>query len=380
MSIELENAHTIYNYQGLKEIMNDVNAHYQLGCDIDCTESALDNNGSGWKPFNFFGKLEGNGYCLSNLYSKQGGLFTEFRGEISGVGFRNWKLEDIHNTGVLAQWVETGGVIERCYVENCLILPKVFEGQESSWVLSNKSAAAFIGTLRQGIVKECYVSNCVIGQENANYNQFTEWVSGFIAVIDRYGIVCDCYSRNCKIYALKQGAGFIGSEDYFIYSDPETTGVRRCYSANRVIVRQKESYIKGAFIGSASDRAINRQKGNVYDSTVIGYGVNGNGYGYGKITEQMKDIETFEALGWEFSIVNDDGTVIKKTWRIEDGLTYPYLQYNKQYKELVPNAFLKIKSEKHGDLYALLVDPLNVNLDVTPHLYIRIDNSTQGGT
>lgn len=382
MSIELENAHVIYNYQGLREISNDTDGHYELGCDIDCTESAKDNNGLGWKPFDFSGKLSGNGYCLSNMYSKQGGLFNKFTGEISGVGFRNWKIEDVNDTGVFASWVETSGVVERCYVENCLILPKVFEGQASSWVASNKNAAAFIGVLRQGTIKECYASNCIIGQEKANYNQFTEWVTGFIAKIDRFGMVCDCYSRNCKIYALSNGAGFIGQEDYFTYIDPDTTGTRRCYSANRIIIRNKStssSYIKGAFCGNASSRAIDLQEGNVYDSSIAGYGLSNNGYGYGKITEQMKDKNTFEALKWEFSIVNDDGTVIKKTWRIEDGLTYPYLQFNKQYKELVPTAFLKIKSEKHGDLYAPLVSPFDVNLDVTPHLYIRIENSDVGG-
>ena len=113
------------------------------------------------------------------------------------------------------------------------------------------------------------------------------------------------------------------------------------------------------------------QEGNFYNLDVFGIN-NGKGYGYAKITEQMKDIETFEAQNWEFSIVNEDGTVVKKTWRIEDGITYPYLQYNKQYKDIVPQSFLKVRNEDNEDLYAPLVNYNDVNLKGVPHLFIRV--------
>lgn len=369
MSLELTSPHTIYDYQGLKEIANDVYADYEIGCDIDCTESIADNSGNGWKPFNFYGKLEGNGYCLSNLYSKMGGLFGHIYGSVGGLGFRNGRLEDVSDTGMLSNSIDTNGTIERCYVENCILLPKIQEGQ--TYPLGANNIAGLANYLRKGTIKECYTANCVIGQEKKNYNQIVKGAAGFISHTLLYGTIQDCYTRGCRIYALESAGGFICEDDYFLYTDPQTTGIKRCYSANMVALRSsKSNTLRGGFCAKATSKAIERQEGNFYDSTVFGV-ASGYGYGYAKITEQMKDIKTFEAQDWQFTIVNDDGTVIKNTWRIEDGLTYPYLQFNKQYKELVPNAFLKIKNEEGGDKYALLVDPFNVNLDVVPHLYIR---------
>lgn len=372
---DLELTQVIYDYQTLREMINnvDADAYYQLGCNIDCSESA---NDGGWNSFDFKGTLVGGGYAICNLQMNGKGFFKTLYGNVSGVGFLNCTVNDATQTGILAGDIRANtNLIERCYVENCLVLPSL----NTTPVAKNLGGLA--GRHFSGTIKECYVANTVIGQEDSKKPQCKENAGGFIGGIGddgndmsirgwAAGAVVDCYTQNCTIYTEKNGGGFCGYNNYEFRWDPQITGVKRCYSSSRVILRDIKA-IKGGFVASANQQALEYQEGNFYNLDVFGIN-NGKGYGYAKITEQMKDIETFEAQNWEFSIVNEDGTVVKKTWRIEDGITYPYLQYNKQYKDIVPQSFLKVRNKDNEDLYAPLVNYNDVNLKGVPHLFIRV--------
>lgn len=372
---DFEVTQVIYDYQTLREMINDVSkdAVYQLGCNIDCSESF---NDGGWKSFAFAGTLIGGGYAICNLLMNDAGFFTTLSGTLSGVGFVNCTVKNAVYAGVVAREIKSGtNLIERCYVENCLVEPTLDTG------LGPHEIGGFAGYIRTGTIKECYVANTVIGQENSKLNQIDRNAGGFAGRIGddmlAYSIdgtggagIFDCYTQNCTIYVEKNGGGFCGANNYEFYYDLTTTGIKRCYSSSRVILRDINS-VKGGFVAVADEKAIHMQKGNFYNLDVFGIN-NGQGYGFAKITEQMKDIKTFEAQGFEFSIVNDDGTVIKKTWRIEDGITYPYLQFNKQYKDIIPQSFLKVRNTDNEDLYAPLVTYNDVNLKGIPHLFIRV--------
>ncbi len=87
----------------LQEISNDLDAHYELGNDIDAAETAEWNDGEGFEPIegHFTGIFDGNGFTIANLTidrpdSAPVGLFAAlgFDSKISNLG-----LEDINYTG-----------------------------------------------------------------------------------------------------------------------------------------------------------------------------------------------------------------------------------------------------------------------------------------
>lgn len=360
----------IYDYQTLVEMKNDVTGTYKLGCNIDCSESI----NTPWEPFDFKGNFIGSGFAICNLNIDGDGFFRKLYGNMSGVGFINCTIKAGSVCGIAAGMIcASGNLIERCYVEDCLILPRK----------NAHYGGGFAGEIRSGTIKECYVANTVIGQEDSTKTQFVDSCGGFAAVItdDLNAInsglggssaVVDCYTQNCTIYVKNVGGGFCARNGYEFKYDPKIAGVKRCYASSRVIIHTPDSKgaLKGGFCAVADQTALELQESNFYNLDAFGIN-NGKGYGFSKMNEQMKDIRTFEDKGWEFSIVKDDGTVIKKTWRIEDGLSFPYLQYNKQYKDILPKSFLKFK-DGDNSLYAPLVPYNDINLKGIPHLFIRV--------
>ena len=97
-----EDPYIIINVEQLQEMSNYVAAHFELGNDIDATETAEWNEGEGFKPIEgtFTGSLDGSGFSISGLTvnrpESQVGLFSSMgsEGKVSNLG-----LEDITYIG-----------------------------------------------------------------------------------------------------------------------------------------------------------------------------------------------------------------------------------------------------------------------------------------
>ena len=76
------NPYQISTCQELQDMQNDLNAHYELVNDVDCSDTINWNSGKGFKPIGSFdngfnGHLDGNGHVIQDLYidrTKKGGM------------------------------------------------------------------------------------------------------------------------------------------------------------------------------------------------------------------------------------------------------------------------------------------------------------------
>ena len=144
----------ICNYQGLKDISNDLTKHYRLGCHINARASwfegttncphyngeadPLDTSCRGWTPLGSFeGSLDGDNFEIRNLYINSQapnlGLFSEFSGggSVKNLHLRHIKInkrEDSYNrrsrTGALIG-VLTSEQRNTLQVDNCSATGKI---------------------------------------------------------------------------------------------------------------------------------------------------------------------------------------------------------------------------------------------------------------
>ena len=181
--------------------INNLTAHYELGQDIDCSET---NNGTGFNPIGnqtspFRGYFDGKGYVISDLYSSNSSRdYTAFFGYINGASIKNLLLENVSITGR----EYTGGLvaysssssIENVYVDGSITGTKHVGGvvgQLSSSNITHSSAHIdvngsdqFVGglvgaALSSSIINKTYVSGTV-----NNSNQATG------------GLIGDLYNSN----------------------------------------------------------------------------------------------------------------------------------------------------------------------------------------
>lgn len=90
-------------------LMEGSDAHFKLTQNIDlefATNTAngmFYNKGNGWTPIDFMGHLDGNGYKISNLHSKSGGLFNDIlEGSVTDLELENFTIDTENNGYVLA--------------------------------------------------------------------------------------------------------------------------------------------------------------------------------------------------------------------------------------------------------------------------------------
>ena len=101
--------------------------YFELGNNIDLKEEITSkfgifyDNNSGWKPFDFTSHLDGKGYEISNLTSKQGGLFEKMdNATIKNIKLNNFTIDDIVNTlnytGTITKEMKNNSEISNVYL------------------------------------------------------------------------------------------------------------------------------------------------------------------------------------------------------------------------------------------------------------------------
>lgn len=144
------------------------NLYYELGNDIDMKKDTTNlygtfyNSGDGWNPFDFSGHLDGNGYKISNLYSKYGSLFKNVKNaSIKEVNFNNFDIVDTSNTdsysGIIAVSLDSNSVLSNILVNN------------SDIVCNKTSCGVLVGNLKDGNINNIHIYNSSITGSNTGY-------------------------------------------------------------------------------------------------------------------------------------------------------------------------------------------------------------------
>ncbi|MHC4459039.1 MAG: LamG-like jellyroll fold domain-containing protein [Planctomycetota bacterium] len=277
----------------LQEMQDDLDAWYELGCDIDASETSSWNSGTGFVPVGVFtGILDGQGFSIKNLYinrinSQRQGLFSTVSGGrtiIKNVNLIDADIACNKKGGSLAGLVWYSANVTNCSATGTLIVKSG---------LQYTGAGGLIGTLSYS----AHVDQCFSGVNvNAGSSRQVGGLVGFIEG-DTPPIT---YLTNSYSYGTVTGTGskqgnLVGDAD-----GPHVV-VDRCYSCG---------YNK-ALIGNNFDNAVIT---NSYWDKDKGAASSTQG-GTPKTTAQMMQQSTF--VNWDFVNV----------WDIIENETYPYLRF-----------------------------------------------------
>ena len=205
---EAVNPYIIKTAEQLKQINYNVEANYVLGSNINL-------NNIEWEPIgigksNFNGKLDGNGYKITNLTitsnGENKGLFSKITGKVCNIGFQgvNIDISDTNYVGVVA-------AINNGEIENIKILTGSLTG--------NNYVGALVGN-NIGTIKEC---NSVINIRGIGSN-----VGGLVGINSQAGSILKCYARG-TVDGVGNVGGLVGNS---------TGSVEQCYSTGNVVGTQ----------------------------------------------------------------------------------------------------------------------------------------------
>ncbi|MGB8225419.1 MAG: GLUG motif-containing protein, partial [Sedimentisphaerales bacterium] len=298
----------------LQEMNNDVDAWYELGNDIDASDTINWNGGEGFVPIgnystdNFTGNFDGKNLIITNLFinriesqSQYQGLFAFVNGgNIQNVGLTNVYVSGGRFVGGLVAY-QIAGTISNSY--------------STGEILGNSH---YVGGLIGFSVSGTIVSN----SHSISNVSGVEYIGGLVGM--GYGLtISNSYSISTVSGAWDIGGlvGQIGGPISNSYSISTVSG---------------EDFV-GGLVGDApgwaqtisNSYSISTVSGNDFVGGLVGnncnYGTCLDSYwnidlfptsacGEGKTTVEMKQIGTF--TNWDFT----------QTWGIEDNQTYPFLK------------------------------------------------------
>ena len=366
-----QNPYIITNIYELQEMNDDLDAWYELGNDIDASDTKNWNAGEGFLPIGdgdnkFVGHLDGKGFVIKDLFIRRpssvallGSIGTI--GEVKNLGIVNGDIKADTTGPARAAGLAAvnSGTITNCYYEGTVIGAR--EGGGTS--LYTGGLVAF----NAGGITNCYsagtvsaeVEDCVGGLVGSNHGELNscystasvtggdEHVGGLVS--ENSGNIVSCYSTGSVDGHLYTG-GLVG-----IHYDGS---IINCYSTGTVVGDEKVGGLVGLLTGYGSSYgtitncySIGHISGNSDVGGLVGYDAGGicndcfwdmetsgqttSACGTGKTTAEMKQKATF--ANWDFENV----------WGIVENATYPYLRET-------PNPAMPIKgvdvSSHQGDI------------------------------
>lgn len=165
----------------------------------------IDLNNHNWKPFDFRGSLDGNGYVISNLRVERDdisyrGLIGVNEGTVKNLTIRGVVIKG-DNAGAIAGYHRTGGVIDNCKV----ILSKgsVLQGTEN--------VGGLIGYLKNGNA-DMQLTNCIVeSTDDAATIQGVQSVGGLIGYSHNSNSnTYELIINQCKVFCNVVGEQYIG--------------------------------------------------------------------------------------------------------------------------------------------------------------------------
>ena len=274
--------------------------------------------------------------CVGGLVGYNGGTVSNcyFVGNVTGnndigglVGRSNGTVSDSHSTGSVAGEGEVGGLVGANWfgtVRNSYYTGTVtgteytggvvghnWEGTViNSYSTGNVTGASWVGGLvgynYDGTVRNSYSTGTIVGGIISG-----RWGTGGLAGANS-GTVTNSYSTgNVSCNELAGGlVGFNAGEG----------SVSNSYSTGNVAGTSRV----GGLVGENSGTVTN----SFWDTQTSGQATLGGGTG--KSTEQMKSIATFSGAGWNIiAVANPSTRNPSHTWNIVNGVTYPFLTWQR---------------------------------------------------
>jgi len=329
-SIELSVAYAVDSAEDLNNVRNNPGADYIQVADIDL-------NSSDWIPIGtlgtpFSGSYDGQGYKISNLTidnlddstkDSNVGLF----GYVQGGVFENIVLENVSVIGK----TQVGGLVG--LLDGGTITNSHVVGDVS--VTGQINTGGLVG-INYGLIQESSTEGAVNGS-HLGVVGIVGSTGGLVGTNTADGEITGSFSSANVVTNAEGGSGVVGYTGGLVgFNSAE---ISRSYATGNVTLTGAYKYYVGGLAGG------NTAAGSISESYAVGTvnglspgglvgrndaeGIMGNSYydtdtttmtddegkGIPKTTVEMKQLATFS--DWDF----DD------TWAIDEGQTYPYLQW-----------------------------------------------------
>lgn len=143
------------------------NSYFELGNDIDMKRDTTNiyglfyNSGNGWQSINFSGHLDGKGFKISNLNSKNGSLFNSVNSSsIKNIAFDNFNISDINNNGSYSGIINSFS--NSSVISNVLINNSIFN-------CSKTFCGMLVGNMLDGNIENVHIINSSVSGSNVSY-------------------------------------------------------------------------------------------------------------------------------------------------------------------------------------------------------------------
>ena len=185
----------VYGIQGLASA-GMLASHFVLANDIDASGTAGWNAGEGFNPIGrgtaFSGTLDGADHVISGLQINRpglngAGLFRNLSGSVSNIGLVGGAITGNGDTGSLAGFVDTGGLVHRSYAT-------------ASVTGNNNFVGGLVGH-NSGTITESFATG--------NVSSASSSAGGLVGVNDVGGIITDAYATG-HVHAPSFAGGFAG--------------------------------------------------------------------------------------------------------------------------------------------------------------------------
>lgn len=328
------NPYQVYTREDLEAVNNDLSAHYILINDINL--AGITYNGA--VIGDFTGSFDGNGHVISNLRiiggSSYVGLFSRIYGYVTNLGLENCNVTGSGYVGGLVG--SNGGLITNC--------------RNNTAVVNGGYCVGGLVGINGGRIIRCYSK----GTTTATYI-----VGGLVGAGG--GIIIDCYSTG-SVTLLTDGVedyfagGLAGFGDNIIssYSTCNVSGgiyvgglvgdgsATNSYSTGLVSGNERVGGLAGSGYASNSYSTGMVSANNYFGGLIGGTGSASNSFwnvqtsgqttgnswqGTGITTLEMRDINTFLNVDWDFVDENTNGT--QDIWYMPAN-SYPILAWQNE--------------------------------------------------
>lgn len=245
-----ENPYRVITCLDLRDVSDDLDAHYVQTKDIDCSDSADWNDGYGFAPIgmgegDFTGSYDGQNFSISNLtlngIDSNTGLFAS----TNGATIQNIHLEG----GTLASDSPGYNATIAAFATNT-----TFSDCSSTMTLTSVAQAGLVGNMSGGSITRCSYEGNI---DNGIANSYT---AGLIAVASNVDIT-DSYTAGSLTGETYSGAlvGSLGGGSTVTnsYSSMDVTSIAATYSGGLFGIVDNSTLTNIFFDGSFTESATN---------------------------------------------------------------------------------------------------------------------------
>ena len=329
-----EDPYQIADWYRLDDVRNYLSSYFILISDLDSNSigytelaSPSAHEGKGWQPIaantTFVGSFDGQGYEICDLFINRSdessvGLFGILgdAGTIANVGVAG-NVTGQGNVGALAG--KNHGTVSNSYATGRVIGDEnvgglvgldfngcnVTDSYATGNVTGDTNVGGLVGWNKNGAVNNSYATGRVVGTSNVGGLVGKNSAPGQIAATS------NSYATGPVIGDDIVG-GLVGKND-------NTGSVSDSYSTGSVTA----STNVGGLVGKGQPSDVTN---SFWDTQTSGQGSSAGGTG--KLTTEMKDVDTFSGAGWDITtVVNSSTRDTNYTWNIVDDVTYPFLSW-----------------------------------------------------